>query len=98
MHGARTLAKGMAIALLLAATLARADQPPPEPAPADAAGDDNTEPVAPPAELDDAKDPTWFGMGFESRQERFRRDLGMPAGQPGGGSPGNGGTGKGAGP
>lgn len=99
MRRARLLAGLSVVSLLIAATAARADaQPTPAPAtpetertqvPADTEDDKGLQ-------ADDANDPTWFGMGFESRQERFRREQGVPGsagghGGNGGGGPGNGG-------
>lgn len=62
---------------------------------ADSGGEESTapEPVAQPATPDTREDDTtWFGMGFESRQDRFRREMGLSG--PGGA---NGGSGGGAG-
>lgn len=101
MHGAGSLARLVLGALLLSAASARADQPPAEPVPSgetDSLEAAPAEPATKPAtKPDDAEDPTWFGMGFESRQERFRRDLGMPAGPAGGAGAEAGGGGKGGG-
>jgi hypothetical protein len=74
----------MSLSLSLVAVQAHADE---APAAKPTQGDEQQ---AAPA----TQDWTWFGMGFESRQERFRRD--MDAAVPGvGGSAGSSGTGNG---
>lgn len=92
MHAASSLAILFTLALTLSAPLARADQPVPAP-PEDRSDDAASvgQPGGPQGETE-AEDPTWFGMGFESREARFRRDMGVPIG-PGaanGGAPGGG--------
>lgn len=96
MQWVRVLAGLMASSLLLSAGLLHAAEPGPLP-PDDATLSPQSGPSArldPLSREDDQ--PTWFGMGFESRQERLRRDMGLSGGAAGSGSPGaNGGPGGG---
>jgi len=81
----RCLTVLMSLSLTGVAVQARADEAPTTAEPAQAA-----EQKPAPA----AADWTWFGMGFESRQERFRRE--MDAAVPGvGGTAGTSGAGSG---
>lgn len=87
MHRARLLAGLIGVSLLLSATLARADETP-EPAAKAEAVEQEQQPQQAGPPISDADDPTWFGMGFESRQELFRREMGTPTGQSGNGGNG----------
>lgn len=96
MHWARSLAGLFASSLLLSATLVRADETPVAQASVGSGAAQDVAPAQDAKPVQDAEqqgssldDTTWFGMGFESRQDRFRREMGGPAGQHGGGTSGS---------
>jgi len=99
---AGSLAMGLLWMSLLVAPLAHAvDQPEPSSSdiapPAEEGGEaaPATTPQATRPDNEAGEDWTWFGMGFESRQEQFRRE--MDSAVPGQGGPGGGGGGPGGG-
>lgn len=90
MLASRPLTLLMSLSLSAIAVQARAEQ---APVPEEPPGAGNEQPATGSA---GSADWTWFGMGFESRQERFRRD--MDAAVPGvGGSAGSAGSSAGGG-
>lgn len=95
MYRAVSLAAMFAVSLL-SATQAGADEPVPAP-PSESSAEPAEKTPDTQQSTDEAADPTWFGMGFESRQERFRRDMGVSNGQPAGRGGPAGGAGKGGG-
>lgn len=96
MRWAKWLTHLLFASMLLSATLAHAQEAPvatTNPTSETAASPPPGKPE-PAADNEDDANPTWFGMGFESRQDRFRREMGIPTG---GASGGRGGGGSGGG-